>query len=335
MDKLGGAVRRVIGAGHGYLAGNNVFTTDRPGAPAATLPLFAMVELSKHATATDMDRDGTFTPGVDENEYRERAKIWGVRDVIGAINNQLLAYDRTMTVPRWPEDELALVSATSRYPDAGIPARSACCTLVPLPVIEPAPLECPRPTLACAQGSVLSHPDFRNPETILKNWVFPQSFLRVIYGLGPRQRLQSLGIGYTVDLDRMPGLSRLMPLPGRVTLGAHVWHQDVTLSDRDSCVNDCQTSTGLGIGLGYEQFFSNLFGIFSAVRVYSPSVKDIWITFGPMVEIPLFNHANVGLLPGLSFRPYASPRFELKVSVGLWKPRNDQFGLPAQKGGSH
>ena len=40
-----------------------------------------------------------------------------------------------------------------------------------------------------------------------------------------------------------------------------------------------------------------------------------------MVEVPMFNHSNVNFQAGLSFRPYASPRFEMKVSVGLWKPR--------------
>ena len=40
----------------------------------------------KSNCAADIDRDGTFTPGLDENEYKERAKIWGVRDIIGTIN---------------------------------------------------------------------------------------------------------------------------------------------------------------------------------------------------------------------------------------------------------
>jgi hypothetical protein len=86
VDKLGGAPRRMIGAGHGYFAGNNVYIADRSGARALGLPLLAIVELGKHASAPDVDRDGTFTPGIDENQYRERAKIWGVRDVIH-VNN--------------------------------------------------------------------------------------------------------------------------------------------------------------------------------------------------------------------------------------------------------
>ncbi|HSC26682.1 MAG TPA: hypothetical protein VLD67_05380 [Vicinamibacterales bacterium] len=48
------------------------------------LPLCVIVEQGKHATAPDID--GVFTSGVDENQYRERAKIWGVRDVIGTTN---------------------------------------------------------------------------------------------------------------------------------------------------------------------------------------------------------------------------------------------------------
>ena len=62
-------VRRVIGAGHGYIAGNNIYSSDRAGALPIGLPLFAMIEFGKHATATDIDRDGIFHAGT----RRERA----------------------------------------------------------------------------------------------------------------------------------------------------------------------------------------------------------------------------------------------------------------------
>jgi len=329
VDKLGGTVRRVIGAGHGYVAGNNIYSSDRAGALPIELPLFAMVEFGKHATATDIDRDGIFTPGLDENEYRERAKIWGVRDVIGSINNQLIAYDRTMSGLRSQEDALAPLSIGTYFPQETALSARACCRLVPLPDGQPELPACPSPTTDCARRSVISHPDTRARETILKEWVFPHAFLRAIYGLGPRQRLNSAGIGYAVDLYRMPLLGRLMPMPGRVGGEIFGWRQDLTVDDRDSCLADCKRATGVGVGVRYEQFVSNLFGIYTAVRVYSPPVSDIWITFGPMVEVPVLNRSNVNFQAGLSFRPYASPRFELKLSVGLWKPKSNHFGIRA------
>lgn len=332
VDKLGSAVRRVIGAGHGYMAGNNIYTADRPGALAVDLPLFAIVELGKHATAPDMDRDGVFTPGLDENEYRERAKIWGVRDVIGTINNQLLPYDRTMSASRRPDEYLAPSSARTRFPNEPDLAAHAWCRLEPMPAGDPDLPACSEATTDCAKRYVTSHPDFRDVRTILKEWVFPQSFLRASYGLGPRRGLHSVGLGYAADLDRMPGLSRFLPLPGRVGGEVFFWRQDVNASDRDSCLAECTRDAGVGWGVRYEQFLSNLFGIFSAVRVYSPPVQDPWITFGPLVEVPLGNRSNVSLQAGLSFRPAASPRFDLKVNAGLWKPKTNHVGIRARKG---
>ena len=332
VDKLGGSVRRVIGAAHGYMAGNNIYSTDRRGAMPIDLPLFAIVELGKHATATDLDRNGVFIPGLDENEYRERAKIWGVRDVMGTINNQLGSYERTMSADRRLEHYAAPVGIAVRFPDEPGLADRACCRLEPMPAGDSSLSACADATTDCARRSVISHPDFRDRQTVLKEWVFPHAFLRATYGLGPRQRLHSVAIGYALDLDRVPGLRRVMPMPGRVGGEIIVWRQDITVPDAETCLAGCNRDWGVGVGVRYEQFLSNLFGIYSAVRVYSLAVEDIYVTFGPMVEVPLFNRSNVNFQVGLSFRPYGSPRFEMKVSTGLWKLRSNRFGLPARRG---
>lgn len=47
------------------------------------------------------------------------------------------------------------------------------------------------------------------------------------------------------------------------------------------------------------------------------------------VELPLGRRSNLNVQGGLSFRPFASPRFELRVSVGLWKPKTNQIGMRA------
>ena len=192
VDKLGGRVGNLNAADHGFLAANNIFSTTRASARPADLPLFVMVELDKHAAAPDMNRDGIFTPGIDENEYRERAKVWGVRDVIGTNNNHLLPYDRTMTLPRRAEDYLASINILERFPHEQRLAPQACCRLVPLPVDPPRRTTCAEATTECAIASVMLHPDFVSRTTIAKEWVFPQSFLRATYGLGPGLGVHSL-----------------------------------------------------------------------------------------------------------------------------------------------
>jgi hypothetical protein len=334
VDKLGGTVRTVIGAAHGFLAGNNIYSTDYPGAVIPEMPLFASVELFKHATATDMDRDGIFTPGLDENRYRERAKIWGLRDVMGTINNQLIAYDRTMSAPRFLESALAPLSVATRYPHEPALAARACCQLVPMPEGDERLPPCGDATAECARRSVTSHPDFRDGRTIFKEWVFPESFLRATYGLGPVRGLQSAGIGYSMDLDHLPWLGRFVSVPGRVGGELFGWRADTTIADTSACPKHCRHEFGFGVGIRYEQFLSNLFGISSSVRFYDPPFfyKDVWFTFGPMVELPLFNRSNAGIQAGVAFRPSDSPRFEMKVHLGLWKPRMTDVGMRARKG---
>ena len=330
VDKLGGVVHRVIGAGHGFLAGNNIYSTERPLAQPIALPIFAMVELNKHATAPDIDRDGVFTPGIDENEYRERSKVWGVRDVIGTNNNHLLPYDRGMTLPRREEDFLASREVMSRFPSAPDLAARACCRLIPLPEeAAPAPV-CDAATTACAVSSVLRHPDFTRSTTILKDWVYPRSFLRATYGTGPGLGLHTFGLGYSADLDRIPGLGRVLPVPGRLGAEAFAWKQDQELVARHPRMTAGLDDAGVGAGVRYEQFVSNLFGVYTGVRTYTPPFDDVWVTIGAMVEVPLRNSADVNLMAGLALSPAGSTRLEMNVSFGLWKPQVGAMGIRAK-----
>ncbi len=328
VDKLGGVVHKVIADAHGFLAGNNIYTTTRPAARPAALPLFVMVELDKHATAPDMNRDGAFTPGIDENEYRERAEIWGVRDVMGTNNNHLLPYDDSMTLPRSPRDYLASVNILNRFPHEQGLADRACCRLIPLPVDSPRRTTCLVPTAECAMASVTLHPDFLNRTTIMKEWISPQSFLRATYVAGPGLGAHSVGLGYSIDLDRAPLLRALLPLPGRIGVEAFAWkHEDL----RPATPELPSVRSGIGIGGHYEQFFSNLFGIHSGIRAYSPPISKLYVTFGPMVEIPIRNSGNVNFVPGLSLVPGGSPQFEMRISVGFWKRRVAAVGIAAGK----
>jgi hypothetical protein len=356
VDKLGGDVRRVIGAGHGYMAGNNMFTAGHAGAASIQLPLFAIVELGKHASAPDIDRDGAFTPGIDENTYNERAKVWGVRDVIGTMKNETNAYDAAMTGVRRPDDYLAAAALATRYPDDPDVVGAAHCQLTPLPGPDAADARrphitdwlllapCDDLTSDCGRRHVTAHPDYLDPRTILKEWNFPTSFLRTTYGLGPRKGLHSVGLGYAMDMESIPVLRHALPLPGRLGADVFFWRQPTSAAgatasgkadDRDSCpgrrfadgVPYCPVENGVGWAIRYEQFLSNLFGIYSSVRVFSPPVGDAWITFGPFVETSIGRRANAMIQGGLSFRPYESPRFEMKVSVGVWKPKSHRIGI--------
>jgi hypothetical protein len=228
VDKLGGTVRQVIGAAHGYIAPNNTYTADLSGATPVELPIYVMVEQHKHATAPDIDRDLTFTPGIDENEYKERSKVWGVRDVIGTNNNQLMSFDRTMSAARKPEHFLVPLDFLTRYPDATDLHQLACCRLERIVESPGDKAPCDDPTLDCARRSVTRHPDYLDGRTIRKDWVFPHRFMRMTWGLGLRRGMHSLGLGYASDLDRMPGLSRVMPLPGRIGGEVFGWRQDLT-----------------------------------------------------------------------------------------------------------
>jgi hypothetical protein len=274
VDKLGGAPRRIVGAGHGYVAGNNIYRADQPGALAVALPLFAIVELGKHATAPDIDRDGVFTPGVDENVYEERSKIWGVRDVIGSIDNQLLPYDSTMSAPRRREEYVAPAAAATRYPGDPWLTTRAICALAPAPPL-PERDTCGEATEECARRHVTAHPDYRDVRTVLKEWVFPDRFLSATYGWGPRRGFHSVGLVYSTHLDRVPGVGRFLPLPGRIGGEVFYWRQDVTQEDNDSCVRDCTTVEGVGWGIRHEQFLANLFGLFAAIRFYTPPFDDL------------------------------------------------------------
>jgi hypothetical protein len=357
VDKLGGDVRRVIGAGHGYMAGNNMFTSGHRGAVPIQLPLFVIAELGKHASAPDIDRDGVFTPGIDENTYNERAKVWGVRDVIGTMHNETKAYDGAMSGVRRPGDYLAAAALATRYPDDPSVVAAARCQLTPLPGPAAADARglhvtdwlllapCDDLTSECAKRHVTAHPDYLDPRTALKEWNFPSSFLRASYGLGPRKGLYSVGLGYAMDMESLPGIRHALPLPGRLGADVFFWHQPTSaagstasrVDDRDSCpgrrVADglpyCPIEQGVGWAIRYEQFVSNLFGIYSSVRVFSPPVGDAWITFGPFVETSLGRRANVMFQGGLSFRPYESPRFEMKMSIGVWKPKSHRIGVEA------
>lgn len=327
VDKLGGVVRRVAGAGHGWLVGNNVYSTDR-GLFSPRLPLHAIVELGKHATAPDTNADGLFTPGIDENEFRERAQVWGIRDVFGPLDNQWKPFDQAMMVRRKPEHRLAVRSSPKLFPNLDV---AADCVLKPMMHLSSASERCDKPTASCAASQMLQHDDYRNPENILKNWVFPESHTRVGGGLGPRLKLRSLEVGYAFELDTLPLLEKLAP-PGRLFLHGFAWRQDTSTADMSSCVRECEEDQGLGWGFRYELMLANPLGGYVGMRVFRPPFGEKWFSFGPSFEVTISESLNINVQFGVSLHSTSSPRFEGRATVLIpWLSRKrSTFGLEAQ-----
>jgi hypothetical protein len=69
-------VTKVVGKAHGMLWYDNTLEIDK----YAIFPMTLLVEEGKHATSTDKNGDGYFTPGYDVNKRVNDA--WGVRDVM-------------------------------------------------------------------------------------------------------------------------------------------------------------------------------------------------------------------------------------------------------------
>jgi hypothetical protein len=70
------AVTRAVGKAHGVLWYDNTLSMDE----YTKFPLHILVEEGKHASCTDKNADGYFTPGYDVN--RRVNDAWGVRDVL-------------------------------------------------------------------------------------------------------------------------------------------------------------------------------------------------------------------------------------------------------------
>ena len=148
VDKLGGTVRNIFASDHDSLVPNNIYSTLVKGAPPVTLPLFAMVELAKHAMAPDLDHDGEFTPGVDDNLHPERYAFWGLRDRVDKKDAMFLPYTSSVSLPRNRESRFAFADQAAVFPGLDVPQDHQVCTLRPFPVDPP----CPHCNIASARG---------------------------------------------------------------------------------------------------------------------------------------------------------------------------------------
>jgi hypothetical protein len=111
--KFGFAVMRVNAKAHGVLWYDNTLTSD----VHTVFPMTILVEEGKHASCTDKNGDGYYTPGYDVSERINDA--WGVRDVIrsgmlasGGFESWMAKVRRpdTRVFPPLPEDSPLLAA---------------------------------------------------------------------------------------------------------------------------------------------------------------------------------------------------------------------------------
>jgi len=95
--RFGMAILRVNGKAHGILWYDNTLNTDL----YTVFPMTILVEEGKHASCTDKNGDGFYTPGYDVNERINDA--WGVRDVIRSGMLASGGFQSWMAKFRWPD----------------------------------------------------------------------------------------------------------------------------------------------------------------------------------------------------------------------------------------
>ena len=96
-DEVFLVVSRVVGKAHGIKWYDNTLSVDE----YTRFPMHVMSEEGKHASCTDKNADGYFTPGYDVN--RRVNDAWGIRDVISTGSLFTGGYQSWMAKVRRPE----------------------------------------------------------------------------------------------------------------------------------------------------------------------------------------------------------------------------------------
>jgi hypothetical protein len=216
VDKLGGTVRNVLASDHDSFVPNNLYSTLVKKAPPVALPLFAMVELGKHAMAPDLDHDGHFVRGVDDNVHIEPYAFWGLRDKSTKFHFMMEPYLSSMSLPRHRDGRFALADAAVLFPGLDVPAEHLVCVLQPLPD-DPPCAHCEAATADAAIARLVDHPDAQNPQAIYKPFVVPWHEIRVGVGIFDwSEGRAELSLAYVGDFRHMT--AGLLPIPARLSL---------------------------------------------------------------------------------------------------------------------
>jgi hypothetical protein len=346
VDKLGGTVRNVFASDHDSFVPNNLYSTLVKKAPPVALPLFATAELGKHAMAPDMDRDGRFTRGVDDNMHIESYSFWGLRDRSTKFHFMMEPYLKSMSVPHTRDGRFALADAEILFPGLDVPADHLACTLQPFPD-DPPCAKCGITTAEAATTYLVDHPDARVPEGIYKPFVLPWHEVRV--GIGIFDWAEGRGevsLAYAGDFRHMTG--GLLPIPARMAL-EYGWvpygrNAAIPIGGEKQFVYSRST---MYTGVRVERLITNTQGLYFAVTpkfvdisvravngVISPSplhwaYGGLSYHFGYVLELPSAHKGNlvhhigalIGSVPGFPVL------LEWRVSIGFLRTRGrDTFG---------
>jgi hypothetical protein len=297
------------------------------------------VEAGKHAMSPDINRDGVFNIGGDVNYFRDRAKIWGVRDLTALTDSNLRSYDGTMTLPRGAEDRRAVSSYTAFFASAehGPATLAAAKDHALIGGLSPAACDCSLTRLAlptqlscsdekkeeedCAQKSIAGNPDYQNWDSILKPTYSPPFILRLGIAAEPVvspegvTRQPALTFGAAVDISVLT--PDALSFPGRISIDGMFLGQ---------------TGNGVhGSSLRYERLKTNLWGQYAGIKWLrnssSSSGYTTWLEYGQMLEFAPSHIWNVSVQLGLAYSNGQGLRFESRFLLLL--PTRSQFGIAA------
>jgi hypothetical protein len=354
VDPLGGSVRQVIGAAHGPWTTNNIYQAFRPNSPPVTLPLYAIVEFRKHATAPDINADGLFVPGIDTNQYLDRAKVWGVRDTIGATDVNLRGYDASMGLRRRTSEMHADKELLRRFSADFLPMlpEHRDCTIAPLPETTPYfdyfSKGCAAPRADCAMAWIRRNEDFEDPRRILKGGVFPPKLLRAGVSLhpGPRETETTTGnalIATTylgVGIELSSAFFGKLALPGRLTVDAFFRDTPKLLSTENPDPNAFDTIREgkrirfAGVAVHYERALTNLVGSYTGLSWLTDlrsegdaGIQSAWLDAGLKAEVAVGRLYRADASLGLTFHNFYGLDFDLRLGLGVRLPPWPHFGV--------
>jgi hypothetical protein len=315
VDKLGGAVLNIIGAAHGGLTANNVFRSASSPLPVS-LPLFAIVELGKHATAPDVNRDGRFTPGLDDNIHHSTPQLWGVRDAMGHTDSRLGQFGAHMAADH--TSRLTHQQARTMFSGPALAHVECACDLVPLPefvdlAVKENCTEGPpwgekvaAPGSDCGLQFLLQEPDRTNINRVWKKWNFPAQFIRAGWRTASSSSRGGIGVDFAIGLEQ---LTKDI-LHGRMSAGVAV---------RSSITE---------YTLHYEQPLTNLFGWFAGGEFNRQENGDggFRLVLGPAIEVPLPIIQRPGFIAfSLGLQDGSAISMQWRFSVGLWARQRYRF----------
>ncbi len=353
VDKLGGSVRRVVGAGHGVFAPNSEFTTLREGVPEFDLPLSVLVEQGKHATAPDIDKDGRFVPGIDANLYRDAGKVWGVRDATGVTDSAFRAFESSMSGARSERNALTPLDPSTHGTASDAPKcdddRPSCYLLIEL-VDSKVTARCSQATAECAKSQILLNGDYTVPHAVLKEGYYPVVQFIIGSAWTPTKRDQCpcetpeedraielssrLVLGAAVEISSIPlGGGRRIPAAGRLAA-------ELLLDMTPTSPDPAKSGRFDGFALRYERTATNLSGLYAGFthdtdeldqsRKLVPGLPDPanWINAGLFFEIPLRSRLLLAARAGGAYSNTFGLAKEIRVSMGLaFGTPNRRFGI--------